>query len=445
MSAPSKVNKENFRLLDLSSDEESEDLQLEIIPSRKKKITRRERSRSSAPAALEHNIGTEVRCALRWAVRGTLLLWLLMLTWICAALYDQVTTMRVEIGHAAVRITRVRPSKVFDRLRRESECVVRVCADAFAVALWCVMESAVHAAVPLRVGKKMRKRRELDALVGGGGSRGGRLLSASSDEGEPWGRRTSRRRRSRPFVRLAAALAFCVCVVSAATVLWLFVDVRRQIASLRIEMDRVSRSSNSVDDALQVCHTTAKELRANASALSEKFAQLDLEHKELSQRVAQAAQDLAVVSNQLSAAPKLADTPRRLAELQRTVATFGSQINGFDSSISSTHKQALAAVAGVEEIRTLLHQLDAKANETIANITANTKRDEDLRSDVGSLNTTLTSKIEALQIRIQEISPVSTVPPTVPTAATAGSTAAVVNATSTTTTSVPPGKPAVLQ
>lgn len=100
------------------------------------------------------------------------------------------------------------------------------------------MESKVHVAGPLRVGKKMRKRRELDALVGGGGARGGRLLSASSDEGEPWGRRTSRRRRSRPFVRLAAALALCVCVVSAATVLWLFVDVRRQIVSLRIEMDR---------------------------------------------------------------------------------------------------------------------------------------------------------------------------------------------------------------
>lgn len=102
------------------------------------------------------------------------------------------------------------------------------------------MESAVHAAVPLRVGKKMRKRRELDALVGGGGGRGGRLLSASSDEGEPWARRSCRRRRSRPFVRLAAALALCVCVVSAATVLWLFVDVRRQIVSLRIEMDRGS-------------------------------------------------------------------------------------------------------------------------------------------------------------------------------------------------------------
>lgn len=94
----------------------------------------------------------------------------------------------------------------------------------------------------------------------------------------------------------------------------------------QLSSSTVSRSSNSVDDALQVCHTTAKELRANASALSAKFAALDQEHKELTQRVAQAAQELAAVSEQLSAAPKLADTPRRLAELQRTVATFGSQV-----------------------------------------------------------------------------------------------------------------------
>lgn len=101
------------------------------------------------------------------------------------------------------------------------------------------MDGAGHRE-PLRVGKKMRKRRELDALVGVTGNRGGRLLSASSDEEEPWGRRSSRKRRSRPFLRFAAVLNLCICIVSAATLLWLFVDVRRQIVSLRIEMDRGS-------------------------------------------------------------------------------------------------------------------------------------------------------------------------------------------------------------
>ncbi|CAH4030546.1 unnamed protein product [Pieris brassicae] len=94
----SKVNKENFRLLDLSSDEDSEDLQLEIIPNRKKKMSRKERNRVGQPRVVEPSLGNEVHCVLCWATRGTLVLWLLMLTWICASLYDQVTTMKVDIA-----------------------------------------------------------------------------------------------------------------------------------------------------------------------------------------------------------------------------------------------------------------------------------------------------------------------------------------------------------
>lgn len=59
---------------------------------------RRERSRGPTVQTQEPNIGAEVQCALRWAVRGTLLLWLLMLTWICAALYDQVSIMRTDMN-----------------------------------------------------------------------------------------------------------------------------------------------------------------------------------------------------------------------------------------------------------------------------------------------------------------------------------------------------------
>ena len=65
---------------------------------------RKERNRHAAPKVTEPSIGAEVQCALCWAVRGTLLLWLLMLTWICAALYDQVTTMKVDIAKGKFHI-----------------------------------------------------------------------------------------------------------------------------------------------------------------------------------------------------------------------------------------------------------------------------------------------------------------------------------------------------
>ncbi|XP_063366502.1 olfactomedin-like protein 2A isoform X2 [Cydia amplana] len=297
MSLPSKVNKENFRLLDLSSDEESEDLQLEIIPSRKKKITRRERSRSTHKTP-EPNIGAEVRCALRWALRGTLLLWLLILTWICAALYDQVSTMRAAVDH-------------------------------------------------------------------------------------------------------------------------------------------VSTTSGAVGDALQVCHTASRELRGNASILSARLDKLAIEHAELVKRVEQTASELAAVSGQLAAAPKLADTPRRIAELQQTVGSFGSQITGFDETLASTRKQALAASAGVEEVKKLVQALDARSNETIANVTANGRREDEIKQEVATLNATLAGRVDALENKIQLYTK---------TTSTAAPTTTSTSTTTTTTTAAPPGpvKPNVL-
>lgn len=101
---------------------------------------------------------------------------------------------------------------------------------------------------PLRSGKKMRKRRELDALVGyaSGGRRAAPLLIAgSSDERDepappPWlarrGRRPSRGPCA-PAARACAALLLCACATATATVVWLFIDVREQITSLRSEME----------------------------------------------------------------------------------------------------------------------------------------------------------------------------------------------------------------
>ncbi|XP_023954393.2 uncharacterized protein LOC112057989 isoform X2 [Bicyclus anynana] len=306
MSLPSKI-KEQSRLLDLSSDEES-DLQLEIIPNRKRKITRKERNKNAAPKASEPDIGKEVHCALCWAVRGTLLLWLLMLTWICAALYDQVTTMKFDV-------------------------------------------------------------------------------------------------------------------------------------------DKVSTSSAGVGDELQVCHTQAKELRTNASELSARLSKLELDFQELSKQMTQTAKELSSVSEQLSAAPKLADMPRRLAELQRTVADFGSQISGFDSSLTSTRKQASTAASGVDELKTQLSQLEGRTNDTVANLTIFSTKNNETRELIVALNTTLVSRIDGLEAKIVDMNkPLSTVAPATSSTVAPSAAPSVPVAPANANTTIPgPAKPIVLQ
>lgn len=112
------------------------------------------------------------------------------------------------------------------------------------------MQGNSQVGVPLRPGKKMRKRRELDALVscGGGGhgnrgrgaGAGGPLLGASSDEREEWVMpsrpRSGGRKRRSGCAPACAALLLCACATATATVVWLFIDVRDQITSLRSQV-----------------------------------------------------------------------------------------------------------------------------------------------------------------------------------------------------------------
>lgn len=92
-------------------------------------------------------------------------------------------------------------------------------------------------------------------------------------------------------------------------------------------LSTVSTSSVSVGDALQSCHSAAKVLQANASDLSIRLTKLEQEYQELTKRVDRATEEVSKVSEKLAAEPMLADMPRRLADLQRTVAYFGSQVS----------------------------------------------------------------------------------------------------------------------
>ena len=119
-------------------------------------------------------------------------------------------------------------------------------------------------------GKKMRKRKELDALVGGVGVKRGnggckrpgsggvspqdQLLSESTGEEEYWssakggsgkGRKpystSHAKRRTRActaLLRLCTILLVMACVVATITVMWLFIDIKEQTTYLRSQLDQ---------------------------------------------------------------------------------------------------------------------------------------------------------------------------------------------------------------
>lgn len=111
--------------------------------------------------------------------------------------------------------------------------------------------------VPLRAGKKMKKRKELDALVAhtvskrssahtSGVSSHEQLLTDSSDEWTPAGgaaarcrrRVAARRRVCSSIFRACSVLLIFTCTVGTTTVMWLFIDVRQQVTSLRTELNQ---------------------------------------------------------------------------------------------------------------------------------------------------------------------------------------------------------------
>nr|XP_049461334.1 uncharacterized protein LOC120947455 isoform X1 [Anopheles coluzzii] len=206
-----------------------------------------------------------------------------------------------------------------------------------------------HVAVPLRVGgKKMRKRRELDALVAHSlakGAKGGgrhaasngvashdQLLSNSTDEQEDYSWqpkvRTQSRCRTKRFscLRTCGPLLFVSCIfISLGFMYWLYFDIRQQISQYRIRIEQVSATSQNVPEALQKWHETSKNLEQNQTALNGKLR--DMEQ---------------VLTNFFTELKQLRETidkknensqEAQLNRLQSSVADLGSNIGDANSRI----------------------------------------------------------------------------------------------------------------
>ncbi|KAJ1530448.1 hypothetical protein ONE63_005351 [Megalurothrips usitatus] len=238
----------------------------------------------------------------------------------------------------------------------------------------------------------MRKRRELDALAkrcpasngvhkrGGQGAGGGlsshdQLLSESSGSGDdssalplpaagykalgPLGSNgytpgfaVKRRRpgrggggggpypllRQRPCVQVVRAcigLLVLACVIATLTVMWLFIDVREQVFSLRTEIEQVVAGSQAVPDDLQKIHSLSRALQQNQTQLTLRVNTIAAQVANLSQQLVIVQTGLRAYSDQLQSNPE----PSNMKELMTNVASWGSQIKDLDITVKSLKQQ----------------------------------------------------------------------------------------------------------
>ncbi|XP_049829017.1 uncharacterized protein LOC126267756 [Schistocerca gregaria] len=240
------------------------------------------------------------------------------------------------------------------------------------------------AAAAATAAKRMRKRRELDALAGCAKS-AALLHSASSGDEREWGpapgaavgRRRAVRSRAKAaggggsgggggasgtgsgpahllllrrgrgrakgacaaLCRACAAFVVFACVVATLAVMWLFVDLRDQVAALRTQIDQVVAGNQNVPTELQECHSLTRQLQKNQTALYNQIIMLAKQLANFSSKLSDVQDGFHNVQEKLDGAPELVNVPQTIKDLQGSVAGFGSQIRDLAATVENLKSQ----------------------------------------------------------------------------------------------------------
>ncbi|XP_063976454.1 uncharacterized protein LOC135162188 [Diachasmimorpha longicaudata] len=284
---------------------------------------------------------------------------------------------------------------------------------------------SVAVTVPLRPPtKKMKKRKELDALAPShvvsrrtSGKRSSQeLLSDSSDErSEYWnismrGNRKRRARRTPPYpglLRACSAFFGCASILATASLIWLFIDVRQQLTSLRTEVDQAIAGSEALPEALQKCHSASQKLEKNQTILFSQLNDVKGQIADFSLQLSDIQKGLRQVQDKLNSAPELTNIPTELKDVKKSVATFGSSIRDLGATVNGLK----GTDTKIQEIQTSLLKNITVIQNTLVNLSNITQRPEistnetrlkteelsqsisQLKTDLVSVNETLTRNL----------------------------------------------------
>lgn len=260
---------------------------------------------------------------------------------------------------------------------------------------------SVAVTVPLRQPtKKMKKRKELDALVpphavsrrSSGKRSSQELLTDSSDErSEYWNvsarsGRKCRGRRSRNcpgFLKACSAFLACASVLATASLIWLFIDVRQQLTALRTELDQVMAGNEGVPDALQKCHSLSRDLQNNQTIIFNHLSKFKLQINNFTIQLAGVQHELHKVQGWFEATPELTRFPTDLKDLSSSVASFGSQIRDLGATVNRLKETN----ARMQDVQTVMQQNITSIKHSILELSNVTQKPQTLTTNETKIKT----------------------------------------------------------
>ncbi|KAM7342604.1 uncharacterized protein ACRADG_009958 isoform 2-T2 [Cochliomyia hominivorax] len=281
------------------------------------------------------------------------------------------------------------------------------------------MDSSHHVTVPLRYGiKKMRKRRDLDALLsqshsknggnncggGGGGCVGGGALrrcnnnrgvvysqdkllnNVSTDDQEDYNWPKIKQpphhcgHNKQMLFRLYGILLFVITLsIFVGFTYWLNFNLQQQIYEYRQKVEQVSAASQILPDTLQAWHETSKSLIKNQTSMSLKISELQ--------------QSLQELWKNFSEYRSSQEAQKTYEKEEKIVADFGAKIEAIATDVESMKEHYNAVKEKQTDLQQVFEKLKSNFSDGLKNMALPINYTEELKS----LRSDLQTKIDKLE------------------------------------------------
>ncbi|XP_017070184.1 uncharacterized protein LOC108107263 isoform X2 [Drosophila eugracilis] len=278
--------------------------------------------------------------------------------------------------------------------------------------------------VPLRAGKKMKKRRELDALITSQSSSSKRanrrvpgatnsqdkLLSVSTDDPEDYawtnvaGSRSSRRsHRKIAFFRMCGPLLLGIIgILIVAILYWLYFDLRQQLTDYRQKIEEVSAMSKNFPDTLQRWHETSSYLLKNQTAVVTEINELQKTMESLRNNFSNLEVAVAAQRNHGKDEKLVADFGAKIEAVATDIEAIKEHYNKYTEVQKTLQADTEALKVNLSQLPTLqANALPANLSEDIAALNKTTLNAFKLiANDLKDVNNTLSQTTKMLSEEI---------------------------------------------